>query len=413
MDGACVTASFARQRTSSDERASVAYRKKGKLWRLVLSSVFLARGIRAEAHHSVAAPRILGMRALSFLFGPGAFGFGGDRHRQVSRDKRPSNLRRNTPTPQSSTSLCLGGRSPSPYFAPKPCFRRNTRVNQTHHKSVTATSSKMNAIVLNAPLMAQSLGGAFVLDMAIQFVGWAGSATMQTEKFYDLFGSLAFMSCAVTSFMSSPQAPRQGLITGMVCAWTARLGAFLVTRVFRDGGDSRFDAVKKIPGQFAVYWFMQGLWVWITALPCFLVNGLATQSALHAGDYVCLAVWLFGVVFETTADFQKYKFKKDPANKGKFIDVGLWSVSRHPNYFGEIAVWLGVCGVAMSSASVGVSLASVASPLFVTFLLTKVSGIPILEKSADERWGDEAKYAEYKKNTPCLVPRLPGMRKEL
>jgi steroid 5-alpha reductase family enzyme len=128
---------------------------------------------------------------------------------------------------------------------------------------------------------------------------------------------------------------------------------------------------------------------------------------------VCLAVWLFGVVFETTADFQKYKFKKDPANKGKFIDVGLWSVSRHPNYFGEIAVWLGVCGVAMSSASVGVSLASVASPLFVTFLLTKVSGIPILEKSADERWGDEAKYAEYKKNTPCLVPRLPGMRKEL
>ena len=245
----------------------------------------------------------------------------------------------------------------------------------------------MNALIPNQPLMAQSLGGAFVLDMAIQLVGWAAAATLQTEKFYDLFGSLAFACTAITSLVSSPQAPRQALITGMVCAWTARLGAFLARRVLRDGGDSRFDEVKRRPGMFLVYWLMQGAWVWVTALPCFLINGLTSQSGLHAGDYVSLALWLFGIAFETAADVQKSAFKADPANRGRFIDVGLWSVSRHPNYFGEILVWLGVCGVALSAnASVGVSVAALASPAFVTLLLTKVSGIPILEKSADERW---------------------------
>jgi steroid 5-alpha reductase family enzyme len=184
-----------------------------------------------------------------------------------------------------------------------------------------------------------------------------------------------------------------------------------VRRVFRDGGDSRFDEVKKQPGAFLVYWLMQGAWVWVTALPCFLVNGLTSPrvSPLHAGDWCCFSLWVFGVLFETAADVQKSKFKSDPANRGKFIDVGLWSISRHPNYFGEIIVWLGVCGVALSAnAGVGVSLAALCSPAFVALLLTKVSGIPILEKAADERWGGEAKYLEYKKNTPCLVPKIPG-----
>ena len=153
-----------------------------------------------------------------------------------------------------------------------------------------------SVLIPNAPLMAQSLGGAFVLDMAIQLIGWAGAATLQTEKFYDLFGSLAFASTAVTTFMSSPQQPRQQLITAMVCTWTFRLGAFLVRRVFRDGGDSRFDDVKKQPGMFAVYWFMQGLWVFVTALPCFLINGLSSQSSLNAGDWVCFALYAIGIV---------------------------------------------------------------------------------------------------------------------
>lgn len=363
------------------------------------------------------------MRALFYLFGPGVPGFGDINHKNATgRDKRSRHSTQKRPTPNtgshSSTSSCLGGRAPSPVFnTHKPSLSSFRRHNQKTACNSTpiSTPSMTSVLIPNAPLMAQSLGGAFVLDMAIQLIGWAGAATLQTEKFYDLFGSLAFASTAVTTFISSPQQPRQQLITAMVCTWTFRLGAFLVRRVFRDGSDSRFDDVKKQPGMFAVYWFMQGLWVFVTALPCFLINGLSSQSSLNAGDWVCFALYAIGIVTETTADLQKQIFKSDPANKGKFIDVGLWSLSRHPNYFGEILVWLGVCGVGLSAnAGPGVSIASLCSPLFVTFLLTKVSGVPILEKSADERWGSEQKYVEYKKNTPCLVPKLPGLgRKEV
>ena len=141
----------------------------------------------------------------------------------------------------------------------------------------------------------------------------------------------------------------------------------------RDGGDSRFDEVKTKPGVFLVYWTIQGLWVWVTALPMFLVNGVTRQSPLNWGDYASLALWIFGFIMETTADVQKFVFKSDPANKGRFIDTGLWSLSRHPNYFGEMLMWWGVAGVAVSmNATPGISAAALASPLFVTFLLTKV-----------------------------------------
>jgi steroid 5-alpha reductase family enzyme len=126
-----------------------------------------------------------------------------------------------------------------------------------------------------------------------------------------------------------------------------------------------------------------------------------------------MALWIVGFITESTADFQKSAFKSDAKNKGRFIDTGLWSVSRHPNYFGEILMWCGVAGVAVSmNASPGISVASCASPLFVTFLLTQMSGIPILEKMADERWGNETAYQEYKRNTPCLIPRLIPPKKQ-
>jgi steroid 5-alpha reductase family enzyme len=151
------------------------------------------------------------------------------------------------------------------------------------------------------------------------------------------------------------------------------MGLFLLTRVMRDGGDSRFDEVKTQPGKFLVYWTLQGVWVWVTALPVFLINGIGRQSPLFWGDYLSLALWVAGFICETTADYQKYKFKQDPANKGRFINTGLWSLSRHPNYFGEILMWWAVAGVAVSmNASPLVSVAALASPLFVTFLLTQV-----------------------------------------
>jgi steroid 5-alpha reductase family enzyme len=116
-------------------------------------------------------------------------------------------------------------------------------------------------------------------------------------------------------------------------------------------------------------------------------------------------VWLIGMSFETLADTQKSRWRANPENKGKFIDVGLWSKSRHPNYFGEIVIWIGVAIIAFPVLQ-GWQYAALISPVFVTILLTRISGVPLLEKRADEKWGGQEDYEEYKKNTPVLIPKL-------
>jgi len=99
------------------------------------------------------------------------------------------------------------------------------------------------------------------------------------------------------------------------------------------------------------------------------------------------------------------KFKMDESNNGKFISSGLWSLSRHPNYFGEIMIWLGVAIIAFPVLS-GYQYFALSSPVFVYLLLTRASGIPILEKNADKKWGGQEAYEEYKRNTPVLIPKL-------
>jgi steroid 5-alpha reductase family enzyme len=116
-------------------------------------------------------------------------------------------------------------------------------------------------------------------------------------------------------------------------------------------------------------------------------------------------VWAFGFAFEVVADSQKSCFNADPANKGKFIQTGLWSRSRHPNYFGEIVLWVGIAIIAIPVLQ-GWQWIAMISPLFVTLLLTRVSGVPLLEKKADKKWGGQEGYETYKKNTPVLIPRL-------
>lgn len=262
------------------------------------------------------------------------------------------------------------------------------------------------------PLRA-SLLGAVAVDFGIQFVGWLVASALKTEKFYDVLGSCAFASTVAMTLGTSGMLPRQRLASGLALAWTARLGIFLGARAHRDGGDSRFDGVKDKPGVFAVYWFLQGVWVWVTSLPVYLLNGSPGQlPALNAVDWSLLAFWGVGFTFEVVADVQKFVFKSDRGNKGKFIKHGLWSLSRHPNYFGEICMWFAVAGIAangLAASNPGRAAGAFASPLFVSFLLTKMSGIPILERMADERWGNDDAYKMYKKTTPVLIPKLPGL----
>ncbi len=122
-----------------------------------------------------------------------------------------------------------------------------------------------------------------------------------------------------------------------------------------------------------------------------------------------LLVWLLGFSLEVMADRQKTRFRADSENVGKFINVGIWSWSRHPNYFGEIVLWIGVAIIALPALS-GWQCLTLISPVFVTILLTHISGVPMLEARADEKWGGRADYEAYKTNTPVLIPRPPSAK---
>ncbi|KPP78282.1 hypothetical protein Z043_102228 [Scleropages formosus] len=241
-------------------------------------------------------------------------------------------------------------------------------------------------------------------DVAVQWLGWAAAAALRTEKFYDLAGTfllLAHLSCqwGGTGYV------RQNVQTGLVAAWALRLGAFLFGRILKEGQDRRFSNVRDNPRIFFVYWTMQALWVFVTLLPTLILNSERRDKPLGTRDYVGWGIWGVGFATEAIADQQKWNFKQDTNNIGKFIQSGLWAYSRHPNYLGEILQWTGLF-ISASSVMKGPQYLSVVSPLFVWFLLRHVSGIPILEKQALQKWGSDPAFQNYIKNTPLLWPDL-------
>jgi steroid 5-alpha reductase family enzyme len=198
---------------------------------------------------------------------------------------------------------------------------------------------------------------------------------------------------------------RAWLLAAMVAVWAGRLGTFLFRRVSRHGKDDRFDEIKPSFLRFLNAWTIQGLWVVLTAAAAWIAITSATRVALDGWALAGFVVWAAGFGIEIVADNQKGRFKADPANEGKFISTGLWSKSRHPNYFGEIVLWIGVLLIAIPVLE-GWQWVALLSPVFVALLLIKASGIPLLEKKADSKWGGQADYEAYKKNTPVLIPKL-------
>ncbi len=244
------------------------------------------------------------------------------------------------------------------------------------------------------------------LAFAINWLAFIPSALLRTEHYYDLVGGITYIATiAVAVLLSSELDLRSALVAGMVMLWSLRLATFLFARISRSGGDSRFDTIKHRPLRFFMAWTLQGLWVLLTAAAALAVITGGTREPLGVIGIAGIAVWTVGILIEIVADRQKSRFKADPANQGKFIDVGLWARSRHPNYFGEILLWTGMAIVAVPVLQ-GWQWATLISPVFVTLLLTRVSGVPLLEKAADERWGGQDDYEEYKRSTPVLVPKL-------
>ncbi|BDA48013.1 hypothetical protein COCOBI_11-2700 [Coccomyxa sp. Obi] len=256
----------------------------------------------------------------------------------------------------------------------------------------------------NLNVQNSALVGALIVDFAIQWIGWAVSATLQTEKLYDALGSSAFAACAIgTLTYAKYYHARQIVATVFVMVWAARLGGFLFFRVLKTGSDSRFDEVKSQPLKYLIYWTLQAVWVWVTLLPVIILNGSDHNPGLWPSDIVGGVLWAVGFTIETTADFQKFAFKQNPANKGRFISTGVWKYARYPNYGGEMLVWWGLWLISIPVLEGGYWVC-VVSPLFLMFLLLFVSGVPLQEKQAQERWGQESAYQAYRRSTFLLFP---------
>jgi steroid 5-alpha reductase family enzyme len=263
--------------------------------------------------------------------------------------------------------------------------------------------SQGGVTVAGVPLFA--IGG--VVAFLVQWVVFVPSYLARTEHYYDLTGSLTYLGVSMGTLLLTDRFDVRSLVlVALVWVWGLRLGSFLFLRIRQAGVDERFDTIKPSFARFLMAWTLQGLWVFLT-----LSAGLAalTSTAPVAFGWLGwsgLSLWTAGFAIEAVSDSQKQAFRRSPANAGRFIDTGLWAWSRHPNYFGEIVLWVGVALIALPALS-GWQHVTLISPVFVYLLLTRVSGIPMLEARAEARWDQDSEYQAYKARTPILFPRPP------
>ncbi len=270
---------------------------------------------------------------------------------------------------------------------------------------VALAGSQGSVALGGVPVFAIAVGLAFL----IQWLVFIPAYIFQTEKFFDLTGSITYITVTGVALCYSrysvPLDARSILLAVMVVVWAIRLGTFLFSRIQKAGKDDRFDELKPSFIRFLNVWTIQGLWVTFTLAAALVAITTTTRKELDIFAIVGFLIWLLGFIIEVVADAQKSRFNANPANKGKFIQTGLWSRSRHPNYFGEIVLWIGIAIIALPVLQ-GWAWIALISPLFVAILLTRISGIPLLQKKADKKWGGQADYEAYKKNTPVLIPKL-------
>ena len=269
---------------------------------------------------------------------------------------------------------------------------------------VALAGSQVSAEVLGVPIFLLAVGAAYL----IQWIAFIIAYAQKTEKFYDLTGSLTYITITTSAVLLAPNIDnRTALLMMMVLVWATRLGTFLFTRVLKAGKDDRFDEIKKSFPRFLLTWTLQGLWVTFTAAAALAAITSTTRAPLGWPALIGFIIWTVGMYFEVLADAQKSAFKANPENEGKFIRSGLWAWSRHPNYFGEIVIWIGAAIIALPVLQ-GWALVTLISPVWVVLQLTLISGIPMLEDKAEKRWGGQEDYETYKENTPVLIPRPPS-----
>ncbi|MFN7914271.1 MAG: DUF1295 domain-containing protein [Vicinamibacterales bacterium] len=268
---------------------------------------------------------------------------------------------------------------------------------------VAGAGSQGGHAMAGVPIYAVCVAVAFLMQWTAFVPAWLN----RTETFYDLTGGLTYITVTLLALFLTPDVDARGLLlSGLVIVWAVRLASFLFLRIRAAGEDRRFREIKQAFWRFLLAWTLQGLWVVFSLAAALAAITSTYRRELDLPAAAGLVVWLAGFALEVIADRQKSAFNAKPENHGRFISTGLWSWSRHPNYFGEIVLWIGVALIALPVLR-GWQYVTLVSPLFIIFLLTRVSGVPLLEKRADEKWGGEPEYEAYKARTSVLIPRPP------
>ena len=242
-----------------------------------------------------------------------------------------------------------------------------------------------------------------ILSFIIHWLLFIPAYVFKTEKFYDLTGTISYISIVLYVLLSSTDGIinfGNMIVSSLIIMWTIRLGTFLFTRIKKAGEDKRFREIKKSFSWFFMAFTISGMWVSICAI-CAL-TGISNGIELTSVTYIGVIIFIIGFALEVISDNQKTNFRKIEYNKDKFITTGLWKYSRHPNYLGEIVLWTGVAIISYSSLEV-YQMFTLVSPIFTYLLLVNVSGINLLEKSGEKKWGHLDSYKSYKENTPRLI----------
>ena len=266
--------------------------------------------------------------------------------------------------------------------------------------------NKATTLELQGTVMADLGLHILVIIFTIQLVVFLISFVLKTEHFYDLTGGITYITLVLFALyqqqLNEVLNLRSIILATLILIWAARLSSFLFMRIKKAGKDRRFDQIKTSFTRFMLAWTLQGFWVFMCTLPA--VTSFASESKpLDVFLILVTLLWVFGFFIEVTADRQKSAFNQDPKNHGKFISTGLWSLSRHPNYVGEVLLWTGISLISFPILE-GYQYMVLLSPLFTYLLLTRVSGVNLLEANADKKWGATEAYQKYKENTPIFFP---------
>lgn len=254
-----------------------------------------------------------------------------------------------------------------------------------------------------------SIFQSFFISLIIQCGFFAIAATKKTDKVTDLSYGLSFVAIALYFYSSSSShSISQTLVLILILLWGLRLAWFLFQRVLVVGKDTRFDGIRENPFRFGLFWLLQAVSIWIIMLPGTLFLSTSVPLSISIATVIGTALVLCGLAIETIADLQKSTFKANPNNKGMWVNQGLWKYARHPNYFGEMLVWWGVFIIVIPTLD-GPTWLTICSPLYISFLLLFVTGIPTVSKIHEQKYGANPKYQEYKRNTRLLIP-LPKQK---